>query len=78
MGDGFGTRLRELRQRAGLTQQKLATRARLSVSAIARLESGGRPKAMTAATLARILGVPVAVLLGQATDDGSPPAAATA
>ncbi|GAA1980080.1 helix-turn-helix domain-containing protein [Kitasatospora viridis] len=41
MGDRLGILLRELRGRAGLTQEQLAQRSGLSVRTIRRLESGG-------------------------------------
>jgi transcriptional regulator with XRE-family HTH domain len=52
-------RLRELRTAAGLTQQDLAVKAGLSMSAVAHLE-GGRipdPRLSTLKALARALGV---------------------
>jgi transcriptional regulator with XRE-family HTH domain len=62
MADVFGARLKELRRRAGITQQALAQSAGLSVSTVARLEQGGRPAPETVALLARALGVPVGSL----------------
>jgi transcriptional regulator with XRE-family HTH domain len=54
----FGTRLRELRRAAGLTQTQLATKAGLGRSAIARLEAGVHiPSWDTVQALARALGV---------------------
>lgn len=41
-GDGFGTVLRELRERAGLSQSGLARQAGLNASFVNRLESGQR------------------------------------
>jgi transcriptional regulator with XRE-family HTH domain len=40
--DDFGVRLRGLRRRASLTQEKLAERAGLSPAAISALERGAR------------------------------------
>src|SRR5256885_12557041 len=40
--DGFGTRLRRLRERAGLTQEALAERAGISAKAVSALERGER------------------------------------
>jgi predicted ATPase/transcriptional regulator with XRE-family HTH domain len=56
----FGERLRRARLRAGLTQEALAERARLSVSAIAALERGRRtvPRLSTIGLLADALGLP--------------------
>ena len=62
MADRFGARLKELRRHARMTQQRLAQAAGLSVSAIGRLEQGGRPRLVTVAALARALGVPVGTL----------------
>ncbi len=58
----YGARLRTLRQRAGLTQQKLAQAAGLSVSAVGRLEQGGNPSPETVAALAHALGIPIKAL----------------
>jgi transcriptional regulator with XRE-family HTH domain len=54
----FGERLRLARLRAGLSQEALAERARLSVSAIAALERGRRnmPRRTTLALLSEALG----------------------
>ncbi len=59
MSERFGSRLRELRLRAGLTQQAIAQAAGLSVSTVGRLEQGGNPTPETVTALARALGVPV-------------------
>jgi transcriptional regulator with XRE-family HTH domain len=73
MGDGFGARLKEHRRRAGLTQQALARAAHLSVSAVARLEQGGRPAPATVTALAGALGVPVRVLAPPTRAQTGPP-----
>jgi transcriptional regulator with XRE-family HTH domain len=73
MDDAFGARLKEHRRRAGLTQQALARVAQLSVSAIARLEQGGRPTLATVAALAGALGVPVRVLAPPTSVQTNPP-----
>jgi transcriptional regulator with XRE-family HTH domain len=54
----MGTRLQALRQRAGLTQQGLATKAGLSISAITALEYRVRddPRLSTLLALAKALG----------------------
>jgi transcriptional regulator with XRE-family HTH domain len=58
---GFGSRLKELREAAGLTQDALAERARLNKFSVAKLEQGVRePTWATALTLAKALGVGVA------------------
>ena len=56
----FGTRLRQLREAAGLTQEELAERAGLTADAIAALERGRRrrPYPHTLRALADALGLP--------------------
>ncbi|MET9592035.1 helix-turn-helix domain-containing protein [Streptomyces sp. NPDC006516] len=44
MSNELGTRMRQLRRRAGLTQEQLAERAEVSVSTIGRLENGRLPE----------------------------------
>jgi len=54
----FGQRLRELRERAGLTQPQLAEKAGMSKAGVADLEQGRRePSWATAIALADALGV---------------------
>jgi transcriptional regulator with XRE-family HTH domain len=55
----FGERLRRFRHRAGLSQEQLAERAGLAVSAVGALEQGlrRRPYPHTVAVLARALGL---------------------
>ena len=54
----FGTRLRELRSKAGLTQHELAEKAGISQSAIAHWEKDERePKWSAVLALAKALGV---------------------
>jgi transcriptional regulator with XRE-family HTH domain len=54
----FAERLKELRQRSGLTQQKLAAAAGVQREAIARLESGTREPTWAAVqAIAKALGV---------------------
>jgi len=57
--DGFGPRLRQLRQAAGLTQEQLAERAGVSAQAVAALETGRRrhPYPHTVRALAAALGL---------------------
>jgi transcriptional regulator with XRE-family HTH domain len=58
MDDGFGVRLRELREQAGLTQQQLANAAGLHRFGIAKLEQGVRePSWATVKALCDALGV---------------------
>jgi transcriptional regulator with XRE-family HTH domain len=67
-------RLRELRTAAGLTQQQLAVKAGLSMSAVAHLE-GGRipdPRVSTLLALAKALGVTLDQLAGDE-GGGHPP-----
>ena len=58
-GSGFGVRLRQLRERAGLTQEDLAVRAGVTAKGIAALERGRRqrPYPHTVAALADALGL---------------------
>jgi transcriptional regulator with XRE-family HTH domain len=53
----FKDRLRELRTRAGMTQQELATAVGLAVSAITKMEAGkiANPRLDTLKALARVL-----------------------
>jgi transcriptional regulator with XRE-family HTH domain len=64
----FAARLRELREKAGLTQAQLAQRAGLHLSAVTRFEHGRRePSLASAAKLAAALGVTVDELIRPAT-----------
>jgi predicted ATPase/transcriptional regulator with XRE-family HTH domain len=58
-GDPFGTRLRRLRETAGLTQEELASRAGLTAKAVSALERGERkrPYPHTVRSLAEALGL---------------------
>ena len=57
-GQTFGARLKELRERAGLTQPELAEKAGMNRFGIAKLEQGARePTWATVQALARALGV---------------------
>jgi transcriptional regulator with XRE-family HTH domain len=58
MADGFGRRLKELREAAGLTQESLARAADVSVSSVSKLEQRDLdPAWSTVQALARALGV---------------------
>lgn len=62
----FANRLRDLRKQAGLTQDQLAEKARLSVTMIQNLErpsDGGNPRLTTLWALAEALDVSVEQLL---------------
>ena len=62
----LANRVRELRERAGITQSRLAEIAGLSVEAVSRIERGARsPSLETAIELARGLGVAVGDLLSE-------------
>lgn len=65
--DTLGARVRALRARAGISQQKLARLARLSVSAVASLEQGrtARPQPDTLKRIAAALVVTAAELDGE-------------
>jgi transcriptional regulator with XRE-family HTH domain len=62
----FGRRLREVRVGVGLSQDRLAERARVHPTAIGRMERGGRePRLATILRLARALGVRPGVLVDE-------------
>jgi transcriptional regulator with XRE-family HTH domain len=62
----LGKRLKGMREAAGLTQQRLAVKAGVSVSSLFQLEQGQKtdPRISTVAALAGALGVSVDDLLG--------------
>lgn len=62
----FATRLRALRQTAGLTQAQLSQRARVPLPTLRNLEQGHRadPRLSTVVALARALGVELERLAG--------------
>ncbi|MDP2307442.1 MAG: helix-turn-helix domain-containing protein [Pseudomonadota bacterium] len=69
LAEGIATRLRDLRGRAGLTQQDVAERAGLSPETVSRCEKGVfAPELTTLLALARALGCS----LGELVDLGSP------
>jgi transcriptional regulator with XRE-family HTH domain len=59
LGKAISTRIKQLREGAGLSQQEVATRAQLSLSLVAKLEQGKKadPRASTLVSLAAALGV---------------------
>jgi transcriptional regulator with XRE-family HTH domain len=60
MVGGFGQKLKEIRARAGLTQEALARAADISLSAVTKLESGKvDPTWGTVQRIAKALGVSV-------------------
>ena len=66
-------RLKRLRDAAGLTQQELANRAGLSISAVVQIEGGRKndPRLSTLHALALGLGVPVTELI-VSLEEGTP------
>jgi len=65
----FGRRLRELREREGLTQDRLSKRSGLQASALGRLERGQHePRLASVLSAARGLGVSPGELLDGLTD----------
>jgi transcriptional regulator with XRE-family HTH domain len=67
--------MKRLRNRAGLTQQELATNSGLSIAQIVALEQGKRdnPRLDTLRKLAAGLGCTVAELIGEAGQTGTEP-----
>ncbi|MDO8751237.1 MAG: helix-turn-helix transcriptional regulator [Dehalococcoidia bacterium] len=60
----IGSRIRQLRESAGLTQEALAHAANIGRVTLVRIESGGQsPRYETLASLARALGRPIHALL---------------
>ncbi len=70
----LGQRIRLARQRAGLTQRTLANKLGVSAGAVGQWESGGVPATGRLATVADVLGVSLAWLLGpsSAASDSAP------
>jgi transcriptional regulator with XRE-family HTH domain len=67
---GFASRLKELRENAGLTQDELAQRAGLYKFSVAKLEQGVRePVWSTVLALARALGVNCLAFTDEETSD---------
>lgn len=79
MGNDIGIRVRAAREAAGLTIEKLAFTAGLSVATIARVEKGANlPETKTLKAIGLALGVPWSQLADDAPDDdGEPLARAT-
>lgn len=66
--NAIGDRVRQLRERVGLSQHQTADRAGIHFATIQALEQGRRSEGVTLATMsaiAKALEVPVAVLLGE-------------
>jgi transcriptional regulator with XRE-family HTH domain len=61
MAENVAKNLRRLRDKAGLTQQELAMKAGLSISAVCKLEQGKNtdPRMSTLQAIAKVLGVRV-------------------
>lgn len=59
-----GANLREIRQRAGLTQQDLAAAARTTITTIQRIEKGDEPTVRIARRICVVLGCTFDELLG--------------
>jgi transcriptional regulator with XRE-family HTH domain len=71
MGSEIGTKVREARERRGLSMAEVARASGLSPGAVSRIEHGERsPGAATLARLARVLGVEVGHLIGSGDGDG--------
>jgi transcriptional regulator with XRE-family HTH domain len=68
--------LRRLRKAAGMTQQALAMKAGLSISAVIHIEAGRipDPRVSTLRALAKALGVPLDELAGEDEPEAAPPA----
>lgn len=74
----FGQRLKELREKAGLTQPELAARAGMNRFGIAKLEQGVRePTWATVQSLARALGVGCSAFEGTEPESEDQPAPET-
>ena len=68
--NGFGGRVRELRESRGMTQEQLADKAEMHRDTLARIERGGQsPRGSTQTRLARALGVSVGELYKPAGSD---------
>jgi transcriptional regulator with XRE-family HTH domain len=68
----MGERLRELRERVGLSQEKLAHQAGLSSAVVFRIEQDrpGNPTLSTLVALARVLGITPGNLVDELTREG--------
>jgi transcriptional regulator with XRE-family HTH domain len=71
----FKDKLRELREKAKLTQQQLAVQSGLSISIVQQLEQGQstEPRLTTIKKLARALGVSSDELIEMHSDEPEPP-----
>jgi transcriptional regulator with XRE-family HTH domain len=69
-----GMRLRDLRRKANLSLETIASRSALSVGFLSQIERGlSSPSLRVLATLADVLGVGIAALFGDPSNDGSAP-----
>jgi transcriptional regulator with XRE-family HTH domain len=72
LASAFGRRVRELREREGLTQDRLAKRSGMQVSVLGRLERGKHePRLSSVLSVARGIGVSPGELLDQLADGRS-------
>jgi transcriptional regulator with XRE-family HTH domain len=68
--EGLGRRIRDRREAASWTLERLAAQAGVTSAALEAIEAGRRdPRFTTLRRLARALGCPVAALLDDAVDD---------
>jgi FMN phosphatase YigB (HAD superfamily)/DNA-binding XRE family transcriptional regulator len=69
----LGQALQSARQKAGLTQQELCNRAKLSYSTLAKIERGAikTPSVFTVASIAGVLGISMDEIMGAVVDAGT-------
>lgn len=68
----LAARIAEARERAGVSQVEVAERLELPRSAISKMEKGDqRIESLVLAAMARLYGVPVALLLAEGNEDGT-------
>lgn len=72
VGVEVGSRVREARKRAGLTQTQLAEAADLALETVSRVERGVQsPTVDNLQTMARVLGTSLSALVGEGGDGGA-------